>query len=77
MKFFAIYFNKEFKPGEHWNPANAHVSDLKQHWKVGDLYSTGTIVAESLPSHLSKVELEGDEEGRPIGEWNSTKLSFE
>jgi hypothetical protein len=76
VKFFAVYFTKEFKPGEHWNLEKAHPSDLKQHWRVGDLYSTGTVLG-NLPDHLDAVELEGDENGQPIGKWNRETLRFE
>jgi hypothetical protein len=56
--FYAIVFTKEFKPGEHWNAKIAKDDpDRKQHWRVGDLYSTGTVLS-ALPTHLEAIAFE-------------------
>lgn len=57
-KWYAIVFTKEFPSGEHWDSAaSPDDSDRKQPWKVGDLWSVGTVVSPTLPSHLKSVEL--------------------
>lgn len=76
---FAVYFTKEFKPGEHWllgteREKDIHPSDLKQHWKKGQLYSMGSARPTELPSHFSYVEIP---EPLPGQLWNSDTLSFD
>lgn len=58
MPTYAIYFVKEFQPGEHWRQdAKADDSDRRQHWRVGDLWSVGTSVANPLPAHFAAKEI--------------------
>lgn len=57
MKHYAIVFKKAFEPGDHWrHDAPEDDSDRKQHWKVGDLYSSTAVKPDKLPFHLEYVE---------------------
>lgn len=75
MPFYAVYFKYDVPPGQHWNVnAKADDPDRRQHWRKGDLWSTGTVVADPLPMHLEKIELSE----RPVdGQvWDRDKLAF-
>lgn len=79
---FAIVFKKDFEPGDHWDvKAPEDDADRKQHWRAGDLYSIGTVVAAKLPFHLEAIPLEAppesgdtwDREARCYRKWHENK----
>lgn len=81
-KHYAIVFDKEFPPGDHWrHDAPDEDSDRKQHWKVGDLYSVGTVLPAKLPFHFKAIELDAppgpddtwDREHRCYVPWHTNK----
>lgn len=83
---YAIVFKKEFEPGDHWDhKAPEHDSDRKQHWKKGDLWSVGTVIADPLPFHLEAIELSAppepgdtwDREHRCFIPWHANKTAVQ
>ena len=78
MQVYAVYFAREFKPGEHWHDgtpmaSTIHPSDRAQHWKVGDWYSMSSTKPEALPAHFSAKLVEKPDGGV----WNPKHLRFD
>ena len=73
-QWYAIVFKRAFRPGEHWDPAHSQPSDLRQHWQVGDLWATGTVLADPLPAHLMAVPLAGPPP--PGARWDRQRRAF-
>ena len=80
---YAIVFKKAFETGDHWNHlAPMDDPDRKQHWKVGDLYSVGTVLPDILPYHFEAIELSAppmpgdtwDVDHRCFVPWQSNKM---
>lgn len=75
MPYYAVVFKRQFKSGEHWNPA-APVDDpdRRQDWPAGALYSHGSVLGQ-LPEHLEAIQLEGPPPDGAV--WNVKRRTFE
>lgn len=75
-KWYAIVFTQDFEPGRHWDErVSLDDSDRKQHWHTGDLWSVGSVVSSSLPSHLEAIELDHKPDFG-VERWDVTSRSF-
>ncbi len=71
---YAIVFRRDFAKGEHWNDrAPADDPDRLQDWKAGDLYSTGTVLPDTLPAHLEAIPIDPPEPG---ARWDRDSKAF-
>ena len=65
------------KPGQKHDPrrhrARPDDPDRTQHWKAGDLYSTGTVI-DKLPDHLEAIEFA--EAPAPGSVWDAVSRTF-
>jgi hypothetical protein len=78
---YAIYFIREFEPGQHWDlRAPDDDPDRKQHWKTGDLWAVGDTPPDKKPNgdwklhaHLACKEVSAPEEGDI---WDREQLAY-
>lgn len=63
--------------GERHNPQTHRPdhddADRKQHWRTGDLYSVGTVLADPLPGHLKAIQIP---EPQPGQVWDRQRARF-
>lgn len=73
-QLYAIVFNRDYLEGDHWDQdAHEENPDRLQAWRTGDLYSTGTVVADPLPAHFDKLAIDPP----PVGHvWDRDKRAF-